>query len=41
MVVLYRFSTKSNSVLLIWFQIILKLLKDVHQLEVELLQVIW
>lgn len=40
-VCLYRFSAKSDPALLMWFQLVLKLLKDVHQLEVELLQVVW
>jgi hypothetical protein len=40
-VCLYRFSAKSDPALLVWFQLVLKLLKDVHQLEVELLQVVW
>lgn len=41
MMVLYRFSTKRNTVLLIRFQLVLKLFKGAYQLEVELLQVLW
>lgn len=37
MIVLYRFCTERDTVLLIWFQLILKLIKCAEQLEVEFL----